>query len=174
MINRIGNPLAKLIRDIAYTKGALKAADRSIGDLESRLEPLKSQYRRLQAQKRALEKHLVTLEAELRQKSPELRPEEIRDIRKTPKTLGKPHGAFMAAIVSSLKAVGGPINTYTLVDILAANLDMPVGTPAEYEQTKRAIRRRLCLLVEKGAVERLPNQFLGEGQKVGVWRWKGL
>lgn len=174
MINRIGNPLAKLIRDIAYTKGALKAADRSLGDLESRLEPLKVQYRQLQAQKRALQKHLATLEALLQQKTLDLSADEIRGIQSVPRTLGKPHGAFVAAIVSALKVVAGPIDTHTLVDIVAANLDMPVGTPTEYAQTKRAIRRKLCFLVVKGAVERLPNQFLGKGQKVGIWRWKGL
>lgn len=167
-----------LIRDIAYTKGALMALDRSLNKTKGEIKAMGQQYQQFRAEKRELQARMVVLERELQARTTDIDTEEVRGIRRVPKTYGQPHGTIMATIVSALKAVDGPVDTHTLVNIVLAELGIPASTPAEYAYARKSIRRKLCLLVEKGAVERLPDAPAEcrsiSRQAVGVWRWKGL
>jgi hypothetical protein len=172
MANFIGNPLANLIRDIAYAKGDILAIDIAAPKVWNKLKPLAQEYRRLRAERRSRLAQLTELEARLVASAP-LSADDIREIQRTPKKIGAPYGAVVTELVRLVEGAEGPIGTNAVIASLAEKFNLPMATGKQRAETRSLVRHKLRTLAKKGVVKRLRDPTK-ERNAEGLWLWIGL
>jgi len=165
----ISNDLCLLIRERAYSKGALSALENEESQSVADFVQLRQKIRNLRKQKQALVASIGVLDAEITKQLP-VDPEDIRSIRRKPRS-GSKHGAIVRTIVRVLVSSPTPVSTPDIVLVLVVELGWPYGTREEREIARRKVVQPLRLMVQKGVVERLHDTTQN---KVGIWNWVGL
>ncbi|HLP96848.1 MAG TPA: hypothetical protein VK149_00235 [Sideroxyarcus sp.] len=162
MANHVGVKLCRLIRERAYLSGSLPDLQKQIIEIKAQLVQARKKLRQAHEQLHLLDKGIASLSA--------MDTADIRPIRATPRKLVASHGAFTQELIKILSEGLLPVKTEAIIRHMAEVFDMPRSTPAERENTRRRITRRLRMLVEKNAVERLHDPSCNQG---GLWRWIG-
>lgn len=165
----ISNELCLLIRERAYSRGALSALEKDESQSIADFVQLRQKIRNLRKQKQALIASIGVLDAEITSQLP-VDPEDIRPILRKPRS-GSKHGAIVRTIVRVLVSSPTPVCTPDIILILVDELGWPYGTREEREIARRKVVQPLRLMAHKGVVERLHDTTQN---KVGIWRWIGL
>lgn len=165
----ISNELCLLIRERAYSRGALSSLEKQESKSLAEIDQLRKDVQSLRKQKKALSTKLNTLDAEIT-KQLAVDPEDIRPINRKPRS-GSKHGAIVRTIVRILVSSSEPVQTPDIVMVLVDELGWPYDTREEREIARKKVVQPLRVLVKKGAIERLHDTTKN---KIGIWRWVGL
>lgn len=165
----ISNDLCLLIRERAYTKGALSSLEKDESQSLADIAKLWQEVRNLRKQKKALLAKIGVLDADITRQLP-VDPEDIRAIRRKPRS-GSKHGAIVRTIVRILVSSPEPVRTPDIVHVLVDELNWPYSTRKEREIARKKVVQPLRVLVKKGVVERLHDTTKN---KIGFWLWVGL
>jgi hypothetical protein len=165
----ISNDLCLLIRERAYSRGALSSLENEESLSVADFVQLRQKIRNLRKQKQALIASIGVLDAEITRQLP-VDPEDIRSIRRKPRS-GSKHGAIVRTIVRILANSLTPVRTPDIVLVLVDELGWPYSTKEEREIARRKVVQPLRLMVQKGVVVRLHDTTKN---KVGIWSWVGL
>lgn len=162
MGNHVGARLSRLIRERAYTAGALQEMDKQVEMIEAELSAAREKANDARARIEHLDQEITKLSA--------IEPENIRPIRAMPRIMKGAHGDFGRELIRILKEEnGGTLEMLQMVRHMAAVFDLPMSTPEERERAGYLVRRRLNVFRKKGAVERMPTD---SSNAPGLWRWK--
>lgn len=161
MANHIGTRLSRLIRERAYTAGALPEIDKQVKTIKAELSAARKKAKAARARLEYLDQEITRLSA--------IEPVDIRAIRATPRIMKGKHGDFGRELIRILKEEGGVLEMRQMVKHMAATFGFPMNTADERERVGYLVRRRLNVFREKGAVERVPTEA---SNAPGLWRWK--
>lgn len=159
MANYVGAPLARLIRERAYTAGALVKAQKAVDEGISAL-------RKAVAERREVIIRLAELDEKIQQS--EIDPADIRPIRRMPRRNYGPNGTVVSDLIDLIQGAKGAITTKEIISAMVEKHGFPMDTPEHREETRRRIVRPLRSLASKGFIQRLHDT---ENNKEGVWIW---
>ena len=142
----ISNELCLLIRERAYSRGALSALERmSLSPLRTLCNCDKDP--KSPEAKQALIASIGVLDTEITSQLP-VDPEDIRPILRKPRS-GSKHGAIVRTIVRVLVSSPTPVCTPDIILILVDELGWPYGTREEREIARRKVVQPLRLMAHK-------------------------
>jgi hypothetical protein len=163
MARKISLKLARLIRERAYTSGALVKAGRRMSILRKEMEEAERQYTATSA-------YLAEIDIALA-KHPSIQPNRIRPIEPSPRRLELRHGAFSQEIVRYMRTSEQPVCSGALLNHLCDVFSMSKGdTPSERKWLLCKLRHSLRAIEAKGAIQRLHER---KTTKAGLWLWIG-
>lgn len=165
----ISNDLCLLIREMAYSKGALLALEKEEYQSIADFVQLRQKIREVRKQKQTLLSKMGDLNTQITRQLP-VEQEDIRSIRRTPRS-GSKHGAIVRTIVRILVDSPVPVSTSDIILVLVFELGWPYSNSEEREIARKKVVQPLRVLVKKGAVKRLHDTTTS---KVGLWLWVGL
>lgn len=172
MANHLGNPINRIIRDIAYTKGELLTQKGVADKAQAQLRQAANEFKTARCAIRAAEARLSSLKASLAEKM-DIPVEDIRAIRHWPKLPTTSYGKVIKELIRYLQVAGEPVTTGEIITYLVDKFGMPFETEAQRDETRSRIRKRLRKLVQQGVVVRYPKETVRDGLSVAYWHWVG-
>lgn len=165
MARYIGAELSRLIRERAYTSGALKRTKRSITQLNRELLELREKEKEIAVR-------LAKVDTALG-KFASIEPARIRAIAANPHTSNLPRGVFTRELVRYMRDRERPVSTFELEQYLFGVFGISPQAAKEKERLHRKVRKCLRVISAKGAIKRLHDPESRDGKTVGLWLWAG-
>ncbi|HEX8962314.1 MAG TPA: hypothetical protein VF801_04865 [Rhodocyclaceae bacterium] len=162
MARGISNKLAILVRERAYVSGARSQAEHRVQHGRQVLAEAEAELEKIVAR-------IAELDAQI--KKAELDPEEIRAVVYTPRTGGFSHGKFTLAMVNLLREADRPLKTSEIIAHMIETFGFPYTTPKDKDETRRRVVKRLRVISDQGAIQRLHDT---SDNKEGIWMWTGM
>lgn len=163
MARAISLELTRLIRERAYASGGLKKAAKKAKTLRLALEDAEAERIRAEASLKELDGKIG--------KYPSIKPTKIRSIEAHPRRVEMTHGAFTREMIRFLRTAQRPVSTQEIIEHQLRVFDMEEGgTSEEREWFRNKTGKRLRVMSDKGAVQRLHER---KTTKLGLWLWIG-
>lgn len=172
MRSHLGNPVHRIIREIAYTKGEIKSQQIVVEKARKQREELNSTIKTARAVIRKAEAQCTKLQEKLSHKI-DLSADDIRPIRNWPKLPTTRYGKVLKELVRYLQDAEEPLSSGDIVTHLALLFGMPYDTHDQRDETSNSIRKRLRRLVREGVVVRYPEEMVRDGKTPALWLWIG-
>lgn len=162
MANHLGNKLNRAIRDRAYAAGLVRQKADEIERLRAALDAAIVELEAAKAAVARWDEEITVMSA--------INLDDIRSIRRIPKSGLFAYGELSGMIVRILKEADRPISTQAIIAVVSEALGLPMDSAADREATHNRVRKRLQAYAQKGIVERLHDPSKPDP---GSWRWLG-
>jgi chromosome segregation ATPase len=170
MANYVGTSLARLIRARSYAGGERLALEEQLAASATKLREAEAAHSALTQALATLLTRIADLDAQIKARS-EIRAEEIRALKATPKRVKCRHGSMISELVRLFREAGRPLSTVEIRDHMATRFRLSLETVEERTVARQWARDKIKSLLRKGAVVRLHDP---SESRSGLWLWVGL
>lgn len=173
MANHIGTKLSRLIRERSYLSGEIERLEEAAQDLQREIEALRAKRKTKVVELKRVRLRLVEVDDFIRADAPNIDPNDINVVRRTPRQSTGAHGTLVGAVVALLRSNLDAVSTIEVAEKLAPEFGLPWTTAKGRDYTLSRVRRILNNLKERKAVARASAATGEHNQPVARWRWAG-